>query len=689
VLVALACTLALSPSAGARALPDETTALYLVTFEGPGTAGHHGDEPVEEQRELMREQQEAALAAVSAPDPVYRWTTALNGVAVELTPDQAAHLPGQDGVATVQQDEVRALAGTSTQTIAPTRVRGKGGTGVVIGVVDTGIWPDSPLFADSPALARRAPRFTDACASAEDWSADTCNAKLVAGRWFVDGFGADRVAADEPLSPRDVRGHGTQVASIAAGNSGVSVGVPGLPGTYGGVAPRAGVAAYKACWSAPDPDDDGCSTADLVAAVDAATRDRVDVLNLSVAGSAGIDTVERALLGAAEAGIVVMAAAGSAGADDYATHVSPWVTTLGSLATRAHAGTVAVRGRRLDGVMTAQRTERAPGVVARTIPAPGHSAADAARCVPGSLDAARAADRIVVCERGTIGRIEKSTAVARANGAGMVLVNTRRGSLPHDLHAVPTVHLGVEEGETLLDVLGRRPRAQLVLAPGSRLPGPRRVASGSPSGDPGGSVLKPDLVAEGTGVLAGTPPTVTGKPWTFLSGTSAATAHASGTVARLLARHDWSAPVARSVLSGSGRPTTDDVMRSGAGVPDLRPARPGRLAHDVAPGDYRAWLTGDRSRVNTPSVLFDGAGEARRRVTNVGDRADTWRAEVSGFERFDVTVSPATLTLEPGGSATYRVTAGGGSLVGGLDDGAVTWVAGDGSRTRVPVAIGR
>ena len=73
------------------------------------------------------------------------------------------------------------------------------------------------------------------------------------------------------------------MASIAAGNAQVSVQVNDQRlGSYGGVAPQARVAAYKACWTAPDPADDGCSTADLVTAVDTAVRDRVDVLNLSV-----------------------------------------------------------------------------------------------------------------------------------------------------------------------------------------------------------------------------------------------------------------------------------------------------------------------------------------------------------------------------------------------------------------------
>ena len=77
------------------------------------------------------------------------------------------------------------------------------------------------------------------------------------------------------------------MASVAAGNSGVDVRIPGQrAGSYAGAAPQARLAVYKACWTTPDPRHDGCSTADLVTAVDRAVTDRVDVLNVSVDGQA-------------------------------------------------------------------------------------------------------------------------------------------------------------------------------------------------------------------------------------------------------------------------------------------------------------------------------------------------------------------------------------------------------------------
>lgn len=694
---ALVAALALAPAlpgpgAVASPLADDGTRLHLVTFDGSGTAGYRGPLTRSAYHSVLAEQQEQALAAVAAPVPDYRWTSALSGVAVELTSEQVDQLRGQDHVLTVEPNVVRPLAAASAAG-APMSARDtRGGRGVVVGVIDTGIAPDSPLFADFPGLEPagpdRGPAFVGACQPGEDWSSRVCNDKLVAAGWFVSGFGVDRLATDEPLSARDVRGHGTQMASIAAGNAEVSVEATGLRRSFSGVAPRARLAAYKACWSTPDPADDGCATADLVAAIDRATRDEVDVLNLSVTGASGIDTVERALLGAAEAGIVVVAAAGNDGVGNYATHVSPWVTTVGSLTSSTHVGAVAFGGRTAAGSMTARSPVAARIVEGGAIPAPGTSREQAALCAPGALDASAAAGRIVICERGAIGRIEKSAAVQRADGVGMVLVDTGAGTPAQDLHAVPTVHLDRAAGRAVVRWARGHRRADVTLRPTDPARASTRVARSSSGGDPGGSVVKPDLVAPGTGLLAGTTPGASGSRWTLASGTSAATAWTSGAAAALLARHGWSAPVVRSALATSAGPV-GGVLRSGAGALRLDQARRTRLAYAVGDRDYRSWLDGDLRDVNTPSLLARGDSTSTRRLTNVGSRTATWQVSVTGFQRHDVQVSPTTLTVRPGRSARYRVTIGGGSLVGGLDEGAVVWTGADGVEVRMPVAISR
>ena len=297
----------------APAQAESADRVYLVTLDGPGLAGYAGPATAEVQLDAMLAVQRDVLEGRDSGSVLYRWTSALNGFAVEMSAEAAERLSRDPRVALVEENDVRRLAGgLSAAALPATSQRGRGGAGLVVGVIDTGIWPDSSLFASVPGLGKEPRDFAGGCDAGAEWGADTCNEKLVGAQWFVSGFGADNLRTSSSLSPRDDSGHGTQMASIAAGNSGVSVDVPGLPQrTYSGHAPQARIAVYKACWSAPDPDDDGCATADLVTAIDRATRDGVDVINLSVGGPPGLDTVERALLGAAERDIVVIAAAGN------------------------------------------------------------------------------------------------------------------------------------------------------------------------------------------------------------------------------------------------------------------------------------------------------------------------------------------------------------------------------------------
>jgi len=691
-LLALALTL---PATGA-ALADDTASpspgatgpLVLVTLQGTGTAGGTKDAA-----ELLA-RQDALLAAVGAGEPVYRWTTALNGFAAHLTDDQVSVLDDQAGIAAIETDTIRPLAGrTSTSAVrGATSPRLRGGAGVVVGVVDTGIAPDSPAFAEVPGLGRSPRDFAGVCAEGEDWSAGDCTRKVVGARWFVDGFGADRVRSSESLSARDVLGHGTQVSSVAAGNAGVSVRVDGRDaGRFGGVAPQARIATYKACWGAPDPADDGCSTADVVAAVDAAVADRVDVLTLALAGGEGIDTLQRALLGAAEADVVVIGAAGNAAGAAYASHAGPWVTTVGAAVGRMPRGRIALPGGRSwtgggRPLAVAGRT-----VLAQDAPAPGVSRRAAGQCRRGALDSRLVVGRIVVCRRGGTARIDKSEAVAQAGGRAMVLVNLRPGAVSADFHSVPTVHLAAPAGRALSRWVARHPDARLRMSRVAGDPGTRRTAPWSASGDPRGSALKPDAVADGDAVLGAVPGT-SGRSWGVFSGSSAATAHASGLAALVLGERDRPAAVVRSLLVTSGSPVRGaSALTQGSG------ALPGRaptahLALDVPTGAWRRALRTRRlSELNTSSLLLQvrGTTTAVRTVTNIGPRPEYFSVTARGFTSHRVSVRPLAVRLAPGQSARFTVTVSGPGTPGRLDDGELVWLGARGGVTRVPVALTR
>lgn len=672
---------------------DDDTALHLVTLRGPGTAGHRGPAAPDDVAERMLAQQTAVLDDIGAVAPVYQWTTALNGFAVELTEEQHDALVGDDRVALVEENAIRPLADAAsaparTAAAVPSDGGGSGGAGTVIGFVDTGIDPASVAFSKVTALGRMPRHFAGSCTAAPEdpaWTEADCSAKVVGAQFYVNGFGVDALRSATALSPRDTHGHGTEAASVAAGTGDVLVRAgPHRLGRFYGVASQARIAVYKACWSAPDPANDGCATADLVAAIDRATSDRVDVLNLSVGGPSGtVDTVERALLGATEAGIVVTAAAGNDGATAYAAHPAPWVITVGASTSALPVGAVvATRGPRLEGAMVATApVGPAPLVLGADAAAPGVSLSDARVCAPGSLDARAVRDAIVLCERGDVPRVDKSRTVRLADGAGMVLVNTAAGSTDADIHAVPTVHLSARDGRALRTWAADRRRPQVRLVAVGRERAPTRVARFSSGGDPTWSVIKPDLVAPGTSILA-----ATGGGWDIVSGTSVATAHVSGVAAVLLGRPgNTPAEVRSALLTSTTSVGRHSGLRAGTGQVRVSPVPP--LAYLVDPRQYRGWLVGRRADLDLPQALMHtGRLVVRRTITNTGHRPLWLTAHLRGFDS-PVLVSPSAGLLRPGRTLTFRISLQ--SAPRTTDTGTVHWHTHDGDETRLAVVITR
>ena len=674
----------------------------------------------------LTRRQDDLLAKAGDPDVLYRFTTAVDGFAATLTGDQVQTLRADPRVLRVERstkqhlDRTRAVpaVGSSSRELlgldgpggAWARTGGveRAGRGVVIGVVDSGLWPESPSFngvADAtPGTAASLPGFHGDCAVGERWTPEDCSDKVVSARWFVHGFGAENTAGAEYLSPRDGSGHGSHVASTAAGDHGVRVQVDGQRfGTTSGMAPAARLAVYKACWTAPDPADDGCTTADSVAAVDRAVGDGVDVLTYSVSGSRERDdAVERAFLGAASAGVLVTTSAGNRGArPGSVAHVAPWVTTVAASTHRVFQGAVRLGdGRSYVGAMVADRGVRSAGLVlGADVAARGATAEQARVCAAGSLDAARTEGKVVVCERGRGARLDKSAAVARAGGAGMVLANTRREGTDADVHAVPTVHLTAGRAAAV-EAYARRAgeRATVTLDPAghdaSRVPA---VADFSSRGPSGGDVLKPDLTAPGVSVLgAVAPPSDSGRSWDLMSGTSTSAPHVAGLAAVIAGVHPgWSPARIRSAmmttaydLQGSHGPLVE-----GAGHVD--PARfldPG-LVFDTSPTAWERVAAGTVAArtVNAPSLAVGdlvGPTTVLRRVTNVGTRRESYSVRKRGLRGVDVQAFPATVRLAPGQSRTVRlrVTARPTAPVDRDVTGWLVW-RGDRHRVRIPVSV--
>jgi subtilisin family serine protease len=248
---------------------------------------------------------------------------------------------------------------------------------------------------------------------------------------------------------------------------------------------------------------------------------------------------------------------------------------------------------------------RGRAVLAQDAAAAGVSRHDAGQCRPGALDPRVVAQRIVVCRRGGIGRIDKSETVAQAGGRAMVLVNRTPGAVTADFHAVPTVHLSAVAGRRLSRWVARHPGGRLRMSRVPGAPGERRTPPWSASGDPRGATLKPDAVADGDAVL-GALPESSGRSWGVFSGSSAAAAHASGLAALLRAEHPgWSAATIRSMVVTSARPVPGaSVLSQGSGVLPSR-APQAHLAFEVDGHAWRRALRNNRlADLNTTSVLL-------------------------------------------------------------------------------------
>ncbi|XVF23064.1 hypothetical protein REPUB_Repub13aG0005800 [Reevesia pubescens] len=288
---------------------------------------------------------------------LYSYHYLINGFAVLVTPEQADKLSRRREVANVVSDFSVRTATTHTPQFlglpkgAWSQEGGyeAAGEGIVIGFIDTGIDPTHPSFADDvsehsyPVPAH----FSGICEVTRDFPSGSCNRKLVGARHFAASAITRGIfnSSQDYASPFDGDGHGTHTASVAAGNHGIPVVVAGhLFGNASGMAPRSHIAVYKALYKSF-----GGFAADVVAAIDQAAQDGVDIISLSITPNRrppGIATffnpIDMALLSAVKSGIFVVQAAGNTGPSPKSmSSFSPWIFTVGAAShDRAYANSI-------------------------------------------------------------------------------------------------------------------------------------------------------------------------------------------------------------------------------------------------------------------------------------------------------------------------------------------------------------
>ena len=694
----------------------------------------------------IEEEQERVLAkAGPGTKQIYSYRYGLNGFAARMSITQAQKLENLPEVLKVWEDEVRPMATSHSPTFLGLfdgesglrSVEGLDGDGVVIGVIDSGIAPEHPGLldsreADKPRACQSSwgdttllgkwlcGRFKDMprvvnfdeptdwngeCVAGERFEATDCNNKLIGARWFIDGaVETGPIHEGEIRSPRDADGHGTHTATTAAGNRTSASLFGTLVGDIEGIAPKARVAVYKACWLRPGTTRASCNTSDLANAIDAAVADGVDIINYSVGSSLTRTTApdDLALLAAAKAGVLAIVAAGNEG---------PNPGTIGSPAGGPWVLTVAASSRDGESNVEAMEITAPPSLAGRyavkeanftppledvdpveaqlilvddddTSLDTGAIGSEADGCQP-LINSDEVDGNIAFMQR-TGCRFDEMVRNAADAGAVAALIYNIAGDPivmngDSGLSDIPALMLGQADANLILAEFDASIDVTAVLDKGFLLTSSdqgNEMATFSARGPaPIPDILKPEVTAPGVNILAGFTPdsaySTPGENFAYLSGTSMATPHVAGAAALLRQAHpEWSPAAIKSALMTTSR--QDIVASSGLGsanpldfgaghiVPNAA-LDPG-LVYEITDEEYDAYvadMSGLARNLNLPSVTMSQVASTQtvtRRVTNVSDEAGAYTVSISPPPGMSVTVVPNSISLAPGQSTSFDVT---------------------------------
>ncbi|MEW5985099.1 MAG: S8 family serine peptidase [Chloroflexota bacterium] len=635
-------------------------------------------------------QQAQALSAIEQAlgrtvSVLHSYQYAFNGFAIELTPAEAQTVAGLDGIKRLFRNQLyEPLTDAGPAWIgAPgvwdgsgTGLPGTEGEGVIAGVIDTGINDGHPSYADvgddgydhtNPFGAGVYVGWCDPANPNYDPTLE-CTDKLI-GMWSYPDSGND---------PRDDDGHGSHTSSTVAGNhiysATLSAATITIERDISGVAPHANIIAYDACAG-------GCPSTALVASIDQAVADGVDVINYSISGGSNpySDPQELAFLDARAAGVFVAASAGNSGPGALTTnHQGAWLTTVAaSTHNRAFLNSL------VD--LTGGNTTPPADIEGRSITS-GYGPAEILYagdygdplCPIGAFAPGTFSGEIVICDRGTYARVDKGQAVLDGGGGGMVLVDNISGSviggMLSDPHVLPALHIPYDVGQDLIAWVQDGGASHTGTITGTTMDlndVHGDIISAFSSRGPSstlGDLIKPDVTAPGVDILAAY---VDPEVYNVISGTSMSSPHTAGAGALMKALHpDWTPAEIQSALMSTGVTdvlkedaiTAADPFDMGAGRIDVSAAGSTGLVLDETYDNYLAAdpnLGGDPKSLNTASVGDDACVQVcswTRTVRSTLDTDSSWTALGSGGTGMVVTVDPSSFTIPAGGTQVLTVT---------------------------------
>jgi minor extracellular serine protease Vpr len=494
VLLVFMLTLQVLPAAAARklliipSLPNDTQ-IAIVVLQNPQTEQEIQQflAPYKDirLRKIFRE----ALNGFSVQGPAKTIAQlAQNKQIMNISPVNQYTVQTEEGVKIIGAEKVRAIFDEKNQ-----RLTGKG---ITVGVIDTGI----------------------------DYTHPDLRRNYAGGHDLVD----------QDKDPMETRSqgkatlHGTHVAGIIAAN-----------GKIQGVAPEAKIIAYRALGPGG-----GGTTEQVIAAVEQAIKDKVDIINLSLGNDVnGPDLpISLALNNAVDKGIVAVAANGNSG---------PNVWTVGSPGTATKAISV--------GASTP--TMEVPYLIIegkqfRIQPMEGSAPWSFERAidmVDGGIgtkeDLQKAKDKIVLIKRGQLTFSEKAKNAQEAGASAVIIYNHMSGNFMGNLETqsdIPVASLSKQDGEFLKKEVTNRLSTRI-----TTIEEKDRLADFSSRGPVTGTwEIKPDLVAPGVAINS----TVPGG-YLSLQGTSMAAPHVAGACALIKQAHpEWSPLEIKAALMNTAKP---------------------------------------------------------------------------------------------------------------------------------------
>ncbi|XP_010470495.1 PREDICTED: subtilisin-like protease SBT3.16 isoform X1 [Camelina sativa] len=673
---------------------------------------------------------------------IYSYRHGFSGFAAKLTSSQARELSEHPDVVHVTRSKNMKLTTTRVNDylgLTPTAPTGllhetDMGSGVIIGIVDSGVWPDSPSFNDN-GLGPIPRRWKGRCVSGKGFKASSCNRKLIGATYYSKGLKKmyngklNITEKDEVMSPLDKVGHGTHCATTAAGSFVQDANYLGLAkGTARGTAPKARIASYKVCWN-----NIKCFTPDIIKAMDHAIRDGVDVLSLSVGDEIPLafevdrDDFSIAAFHAVMKGVPVVAAGGNDGPDSQTiSNIAPWIITVAATTMDREFFTPITLGNNItllgqEGVYTGKEVGFSEILYFDDLTKEDFKAGIAKGKILFSFI------------RGTLAE-NFGVVMQKVGAVGLIIAIKPTDTVVTAKADIPVAYVDYELGMDILLYMQTTKKPIAKISPTKTFvgkPSATKVAGFSSRGPNtiSPAILKPDIAAPGSGILAAMP---SWSGYEFLSGTSMATPIVAGIVALVKQNHpDWSPAAIRSALvttalqtdpsgepisaEGSPRKLADPFDYGGGVVNPVKVADPG-LVYDMGENEYVHYLCSagynntsiskllgkiytcpspspSMLDVNLPSITIPYLSKeitVTRTVTNVGPVGSVYKAVIQQPQGINLQVSPETLEFSSNTTNKLTFTVKVSTAHRANTDyhfGSLSWIDNGGHSVRIPLSV--